>query len=115
MQAIVKKLEDEIVSFESRKTINNRPYILVRKAAVCMEKGDFAAAMKLLEQAMVIKKCQYCDSKQCSEAVFTKAVLLELMGNLQEASKYYEKAKELCKADAMYKIEYERIRMKNNN
>lgn len=110
MVPVVKKQQKELLALEADLVRKEEPYLLVRKAVICMEQGDFEKALAWLEEAEKRKKCRYCKFTKCSEALFTKAVLFEMMGRKTEAVKYYQETVNIDQADVMFQTEWERIR-----
>lgn len=94
----------------------NRAYCgaMCNKAAISMEKGNLEEALDYAEKALNHKKCHNCDFCKCAEALFVKAVILELMGKDKEAFEFYEMAAKYDATDVFYKYEYERIKQKLN-
>lgn len=61
---------------------------------------DYERAERILQEAMRIRRCDYCNYSCCIDALYELGYLYEQRGNPQEALAYYEQGIEAAPADA---------------
>lgn len=108
LEGVLKRMEEELK--EEEYTPENKR--LCKLSVLEMGKGNYEKAMEWAEQALSNHKCYFCDFCQCAEALFLKAMILEVQGRLTEALTYYEKAATVDATDFQYRMEYERVKNK---
>lgn len=109
LQDILGKMEEE---FKEKPIKDNETERLCELAAYEMGKGNFEKAMNWADKALANHKCYFCESCQCDEGLFIKAMILEIQGKLSEALSYYERAMKGDVTDFQYHMEYERAKKK---
>lgn len=109
LEGILGKLEEE---FREEAIKENETERLCELAAYEMGKGNFEKAMNWVDKALANHKCYFCESGQCDEGLFIKAMILEIQGKISEALSYYEKAMKGDVTDFQYRMEYERVKKK---
>lgn len=112
LQELVKKL----IQDSDEKVCTERSYghYMCEKAVISLEKGDLSIALEYVENTLNHRKCYGCDFCKCSDAMFIKAMILELMGRDIEALECYELAVKYDATDFFYQTEYERMKSKMN-
>lgn len=111
LKPVVDALEKDADSDEC--SVEDEDRYFNAKAMVCLERGDLKTAMMYAEKSLNNRKCFHCKHCKCTEALFIKALILELSGNDREALVYYKEASQFD-ADIMYTITYNRMNKKLN-
>lgn len=110
LKRIVRKLQSDVDTATT--DLESENISICRLAGLEMGKGNYEKAMIYAQEALTHRKCLHCNHCQCTDALFLKAMLLELRGELAEAYTYYEKAAKLDKRDVQTRLEYERVKKK---
>lgn len=61
---------------------------------------DYEGAERILQEALCIRRCDYCNYDSCIDALYELGYLYEQQGNLDKALEYYRKGLKAAPADA---------------
>lgn len=115
-----KSLKGHICSMEKEAkemVLDSPEYIAKRDSSLALAelaRDHYEKAMEYAQSALTCKRCRDCSFCQCIDALFVKAMVLEITGRLEEALACYVRLMNLDGGDLDYIMAYERLYKKMN-